>query len=148
MITYDCSVTEILLLLVAFATAAHKRNIKNEAASGMFSWHKIQSQQACLWLWREKWTYIFGPSPELRGLSTTYTFLGSNMVKMGFSSLNVLQKRLIILQDWGFRLVMWSNNKDLIVLIYSGSHQTVVEQSSSSHRAVVKQSSSSLHAIN
>ena len=37
MITYDYSVTEILLLLVAFATAAHKRNIKNEAASGMFS---------------------------------------------------------------------------------------------------------------
>ena len=47
---------EILRLLVAFATAAHKRNIKNEAASGMFSWHKIQSQQAFLWLSREKWT--------------------------------------------------------------------------------------------
>ena len=37
MVTYDCSFTEILRLLVAFATAAHKRNIKNEAASGMFS---------------------------------------------------------------------------------------------------------------
>ena len=36
-VTYDCSFTEILLLVVAFATAAHKRNIKNEAASGMFS---------------------------------------------------------------------------------------------------------------
>jgi hypothetical protein len=36
MVTYDCSVTEILLLLVAFAAAAQQRNIKNEAASGMF----------------------------------------------------------------------------------------------------------------
>ena len=61
---------------------------------------------------------------------------------MVFSSLNVMQKRLIIMQDWGFRLVMWSNNKNLIVrpVPYIDSLNSL-RHTSVSCRAVVMQSS-------